>query len=488
MMQPPITPPPLRGPLAQPWSLAKIAGMLRMFGPAAVLASLAIGAGETIIVVRTGAWLGYGILWIILLAVLVKGICVTYFLGRYTAISGESPGTRLVRLPGPRGWVLLLLIFLELAAAPPLWAAIARPSGELIGYLLYGSNLGDSPRVIAILFIVVALVMSLPTSYRMLERQQLVICGILVLGTILGTIMVQPDLALALRGLFSFGHIPEVPDSAPAEFRQNPLPLLAVTFGYIGGSVMTYLVYPDFISLHGWGMTGHPQSEEIRRRAAAGSPADYLPTDPAAVAQIRRAASPIRWDVACGGLVLLIVTASFMTSGASAFFERRQAGEQVGDFNGWSLLTDQAHIWQAIHPALVWVYYVCVLAALWGTLQAYPDVYARCVTEYARAIWPTRQWNQRLIQTLICVYVFATASAVIWSDIPFNSMTLLVNFLATTLGVVIAMAAGLYLNFKLPRAYRTAAPILLAGAFSTFVLLAVALISGHTLWQQLTTP
>ena len=31
----------------------------------------------------------------------------------------------------------------------------------------------------------------------------------------------------------------------------------------------------------------------------------------------------------------------------------------------------------------MWVYYVCVLAALWGTLQAYPDIYARGVTEYA---------------------------------------------------------------------------------------------------------
>ena len=44
-------------------------------------------------------------------------------------------------------------------------------------------------------------------------------------------------------------------------------PLLAVTFGYVGGSVMTYLVYPDFIALHGWGMTGHPRVTEIRRQA-----------------------------------------------------------------------------------------------------------------------------------------------------------------------------------------------------------------------------
>ena len=118
-----------------------------MFGPAAVVASVSIGAGETIIVVRAGAWMGYGLLWLVLLSVLAKGVCVTYFLGRYTAISGESLGSRLVRLPGPRGWLLVLLVFLELAAAPPLWAAIARPSGELLGYLLYGSDAGDAPRV-----------------------------------------------------------------------------------------------------------------------------------------------------------------------------------------------------------------------------------------------------------------------------------------------------------------------------------------------------
>jgi Mn2+/Fe2+ NRAMP family transporter len=481
----PITPPPLRGPLAEPWSARKLVGMLSMFGPAAVLASVSIGAGETIIAVRAGAWMGYGLLWLLLVSVFVKGVCVPYLLGRYTAVSGEPLGARLVRLPGPRGWLLFLLVALELAAAPPLWAALARPSGELIGYLIYGSGAGDASRILATLFIVVALVLSLPTSYRMLERQQLIICGILVIGTVVGTILVRPDFLEAMRGFASFGYIPQVPSSAPAAFQQNALPLLAVTFGYVGGSVMTYLVYPDFIALHGWGMTGHPQLEEIRRRAAAGDPGDYLPTDPAQVKEVRRAIAPLRWDVACGAAVLIIVTSSFMMSGAAVLFPRREAGEQLGTFEGWSLLTDQAAIWQSIHPALVWVYYVCVIAALWGTLQAYPDVYARGVTEYARAIWPERRWNKLLIQIIICVYVFVTATAVVWSDMPFDAMTLTVNFLATTLGVVIAMLAGLYLNFKLPPAYRTRSPMLLASIFSALVLLFVAAVSGLSLWQQL---
>jgi Mn2+/Fe2+ NRAMP family transporter len=481
----PITPPPLKGPLAQPWSFGKLAGMLRMFGPAAVIASVAIGAGETIIVVRAGAWMGYGILWLILLAVLVKGVAVTYFLGRYTAISGETVGNRLVKLPGPRGWLLITFLALELGAAPLLWGAIARPSGELIGYLMYGSAMGHANRVIATLFIAVALILSLPTSYKMLERQQLIICGILVVGTIIGTILVQPDLALAFRGLFSFGHFPAVPDSAPPEFKQNAWPLLAVTFGYIGGSVMTYLVYPDFICLHGWGMTGHPEADDIRKRAAAGRPADYLPTDPSAVKAIRRAVTPLRWDVACGGAVLLLVTASFLVAGAAVLFPRREGGEAMGAFKDWNLLTDQASIWHAIHPALVWVYYICVLAALWGTLQAYPDIYARGTVEYFKAIWPSRRWTQRRIQPLICVYVFATATGVVWSNLDFDAMTQTVNFLATTLGVALAMLAGLYLNFQLPRAYRTRWWLLIAGVVSAIVLLCVSLISGAGVWQKL---
>jgi Mn2+/Fe2+ NRAMP family transporter len=481
----PLAPPPLDSAFVEPWSWGKLGRMLRQFGPAAVIASLAIGAGETIIVVRAGAWMGYGLLWLVLVSVLVKGVCVTYFLGRYTAISGEPLGSRLVRVPGPRGWVLVLLVFLELAAAGPLWAAIARPSGVLLSYLWYGSHGGVASQWLATAFIAIALVMSLPTSYRMLERQQIIICGLLVLGTIVGTAIVRPDFVAALYGLLSFGKIPAVPASAPAEFQASAWPLLAVTFGYVGGSVMTYLVYSDFLAIHGWGMTGHPRAAEIRAMAAVGRPGDYLPTDAADVAAVRRAAAPIRWDIACGAAVLLIVTTSFMMAGAAVLFPKREAGEALGSFDGWHLLTDQSQIWQAIHPALVWVYYLCVLAALWGTLQAYPDVYARGTTEYLRAIWPQREWRQRSVQILICVYVFAVAAAVVWSDMDFNTMTMTVNFLATTLSVAIAMLAGLWLNFQLPRAYRTRPWMLAAGVTSALLLIVVSVISGVGVWRQI---
>jgi Mn2+/Fe2+ NRAMP family transporter len=480
----PLEPAPLRGPLAEPWSLGKIVRLLGMFGPAAILASVSIGAGETIVVVRTGAWMGYGLLWLILLAALTKGVCVTYFLGRYTAVSGESPGQRLVKLPGPRGWLLFLLIALELGAAGPLWGALARPSGELMSYLLLGAgDHGNANRIIATIFIGIALLLSLPTSYRFLERQQVFICGILVGGTLIGTLLVRPDWWAALLGTFSIGHIPSVPSTAPTLFRDSVWPLIAVTMGYVGGSVMTYLVYPDLIALHGWGMTGHPRRKELLRRAAAGTPADYLPTDPQQVRQIRRAAGPVRWDVAFGAFVLFVVSAAFMVAGAAVLYPRQAAGEDIARFDGWGLLTDQSEIWSAIHPSLVWVYYLCVVAALWGTLQSYPDVYARGVTEYFRAIWPQRSWSQQRIQLAVCAYVFAAACAVIWSPMDFDAMTQTVNFLATSLGVCIAMFAGLYLNFQLPPVYRTRRWMLGCGILSAIILTGVSSIAGWGLWR-----
>ena len=271
-----IVPQPYEGVFNEPWSLGKITRLAATFGPAAIVASVAIGAGETIVVVRAGAWAGYELLWLVLLSVLVKGVFVTYLLGRYTAVSGEPISHRLARVPGPRGWVLLALVGLEMAAAGPLWAAIARPCGDLLHHLLLSDpatpvdavNELFVERCLTTMFVAAAVVLSLWLTYEKLEKQQVIICGILVLGTIVGTVLVKPDLVAALHGTLSIGRIPEFPAWAPDSTRQQPGLTLATTFGYVGGSVLGYIVYANWISLHGWGMTSHPRVE--RNSAACG--------------------------------------------------------------------------------------------------------------------------------------------------------------------------------------------------------------------------
>ncbi len=495
----PIEVPQPSGLLAEPPSLHKFRRLLGLFGPAAIVASVSIGAGETIVVVKTGSWAGYGLLWLVLTSVLVKGICVTYLLGRYTAISGELIGNRLVRVPGPRGWLLLTVIALELLAAGPLWAAIARPSGDLMYYVLeralhpahgtMGPLLGltaDSWRsLFATAFILAAIVLGTGASFASLERQQVIICAILVAGTVLGTLMVRPDVAAAFAGLLQFGTVPKIPTWAPTDVSQQPLLTMTTTFGYVGGTVMCYIAYANWIAIHGWGLCGHEDIKAIRHRAAAGGPADYLPNDPSQAARLNRLAAPLRWDVGLGALVLLIVSGAFMLAGAAVLYPQLASGKLQSLFDGWGLLTNQSAIWSSIHPSLVWIYYVCVLAALWGTLQSYPQIYSRVTHEFLAAIWPAHTIPFRFLQGAICGYVLVAAVALCWTNVPFTTLTAIVSFLASNAGVAAAMLGALYLNFQLPGLYRTRWWMLLAGLISAAILVAVTAVSGWELARNL---
>ena len=504
----PVTIPEPSGVLAEPWSMGKLRRMAALFGPAAIVASVSIGAGETIIVVKAGSWAGYNLLWLVLASTILKGVCVTYLLGRYSAVSGEKIGHRLVRLPGPRGWLLFVIIALELAAAGPLWAAIARPSGNLIYHVLnlaFTADAGDLPAEVAASslavrsgisedvwhsllatgFILAALLLGGVISFAALERQQVIICGILVLGTIIGTLMVQPDMYAALVGCFSIGHVPPVPEWAPADVRQEPLLTMTTTFGYVGGSVMCYIAYANWVCKHGWGLCSHPEIESIQRRASVGSPRDYLPDNRRDAAKLRLLVAPLRWDVALGAAVLFVVSAAFMLAGAAVLYPRLAAGEMPSIFEGWNLLTEQGQIWHQIHPALVWVYYVCVLASLWGTLQAYPEIYSRVTHEFLAAIWPDGGIRYRRVQLGIGAYVLAVAIPLVWANIDFATLTNVVSFLATTGGLAAAMIAAIYLNFKLPPSYRTRWWMLMMGTVSAVVLTAVSVISGWQLLQSL---
>jgi len=494
-----VTIPQPTGVLAERWSLGKLLRLGALFGPAAILASVSIGAGETIVVVQAGSWAGYQLLWLVLLSVLTKGVCVTYLLGRYTAVSGEAIGQRLVRLPGPRGWVLLAIIALELGAAGPLWAALARPSGELIHHVLVQIATANGSGAETLLthaavwkalfgtaFILAALLLGIGQSFAVLEKQQVLICAVLVLGTIAGTLMVRPDFAAALVGSLSFGRLPtDVPPWTPAAVRDHWLLTLATTFGYVGGSVMTYIAYANFVGVHRWGLCCHPDVDAIRRRAAAGSPRDYLPNDPAQAARLRRLLLPLRCDVGMGALVLWIVSASFMIAGAAVLRPQLASGELDSVFNGWSLLTDQGYIWRSIHPSLVWVYYVCIVAALWGTVQAYPEIYTRVTHDFCTAIWPTRKFSLHRFRFVIAAYVFLVATPLVWIDATFSTMTAIVAFLATNAGVALAMIAALYLDRQLPPLYRSRWWLFAAGMFSAAILTTASCLSGWGLFQQI---
>lgn len=483
----PIEIPPLTGLYAEPFSPGKLLRMMQFFGPAAVVASLGLGVGETIMVTGLGAWSEYNLFWLLILSVVVKGVFVTYLIGRYTAVTGQRIGHRLVMLPGPRGWLLLVVIIAELGLIGMGLTAVAKPCGNLIttlfqdalpGNLEFGTWVNLWTNVI----FAAAMGVSLLSSFHALERQQIVICGVLVLGTILATLLVRPDMGSMLAGAISFGHLPAAPEWGPQAARTDYSLNMVVIFGYIGGSLSGHLAYSSWVRESGWGINSHARIDEIRRRAGDATRINYLPDDPVQAGRLRRLLLPLKWDVGMGAFVLLIVSMAFLAAGATILFPR----QETLSGNSWELLTKQAGIWREIHESMVPVYYVMILAALWGTLASVPEAITRVTYDFLCAIWP--RFESFSIKRLKCIIVsgcFAASVFWTWSGITFDLMTQIAAFLTVSLGLFVVFSCVLYFNMTLPRLYRPSWWVAASGIASAIVLLMCAIGGGVGLARKL---
>ena len=136
------TDPVLRLPEA-PAALRKrrvgVATALRYFGPGAIIASLTIGSGESILASREGAVFGYAVLWAVVVGCFAKGALV-YASNRYITLTGEHPMRRFARvMPGPRGWFPIVLVVICFASFPGWASGVATALGDYLEALGLGN-------------------------------------------------------------------------------------------------------------------------------------------------------------------------------------------------------------------------------------------------------------------------------------------------------------------------------------------------------------
>jgi len=90
--------------------------MFALVGPSMIWCAEYIGSGEVIIATRTGAILGTGVLWAIVLGILLK-----YWIGmseaRYTVCTGEGMIDMFDRIGGPKHWVVWTVLVIQLICA-----------------------------------------------------------------------------------------------------------------------------------------------------------------------------------------------------------------------------------------------------------------------------------------------------------------------------------------------------------------------------------
>jgi MFS family permease len=195
---PPLEPADLPDKKLSFWQLA---------GPGAILAGLAIGAGEIMLWPYLIDRFGPSITWAAMIGVFLQ-FWINLEISRYTIATGETAYTGLARLH--RGFGPLFILFNVLGWIAPAWA---MASGLALKALLVGpQGWGNGSAWTAITFALVALLLFGPKAvYTGVEKGVSALVAIITVGLVVVAVVVGTgrDWAEVGAGLLSFGRVPE---------------------------------------------------------------------------------------------------------------------------------------------------------------------------------------------------------------------------------------------------------------------------------------
>ena len=347
---------------------------LQVFGPGAIIASLTIGTGELIFSTRAAALFGYRVLFLFVVICLLKWALVLAS-ARHMVLTGVHPYQRMTDLPGPRGW-LPLLLFLVAAVCIPIW--VSFHSGVLGNFTAWmtgtqGSLGGGVDYLWGAGILAFVLAITATGGYATLERIQLVIVTAMVFCAFLTLVLYRPDWWELFRGA-SVPQVVRYPPWLATEYpevaRQPVWVELTRYVGVIGGGVFDYMAYTSFLRDKGWGEAGQGPASVEQLAAVAVQPNH-------AARQWLRA--PLI-DCSLSFLVVVVFTAVFVAAGAIVL------GPQHLIPNEENLLSLQAAFVTSVHPWLMPLYCAGAFLAMSGTLYGTLEVAGSLAVEMAACV------------------------------------------------------------------------------------------------------
>ena len=471
--------PELPAELSQP----RLSTLFKYFGPGAIIASITIGSGETVFASRSGAVFGYSLLWLFLAAAIAKGLQI-YCGSRYITLTGEHPLRSWNRLPLLRGWFPWLVAGISIICFPFWLGGLPKMLGQLVNWIagISAGEEGSDARVgyefmVKIWgtgFVVAAILITLLQTYKLLERVQTLLVGLLLLSLLAAAIASSPDFMAIIAGTF-IPSLPEFPawalEKYPNDFGNKPVfQEIAVYVGAMGGGTQDYLGYVGILREKGWGLM---KKFNLYNPSYSAGPIP-LPQDPS---QVRRGLGWLRApaiDVSVSFLCIVIFTYAFIVLGAQVLHPQQIAPADT------ELLTAQKGFLSQIHSSLTYLYQVGVFMAFFGTIHGAFEIYTRTGHEAFTALIPSlHKAPVSRIRPWILLYCGGGALAVMWTG--FKPVEIVTP--AAIFGSVITCGlwclAGVYAERKLlPAAYRMrpvlAMLVVLSGLFLTALGVAAA--------------
>lgn len=243
----------------------KFPGIAAALGPGIVWMALAQGSGELIWWPYLVAKYGLGFVFLLVPACLLQWP-LTYEIGRYTTLTGESIWQGFMRLHPLFAFPLWLLMI-----ASFLWfGAFASAGGTALAALTHWPA-GLSPRGQSLVwgYLTIALfltgLLTSPVLYRFIERFMFAVAALTLIGLVVACAhpSVWTHAPRFLRGMLW----PEWPLPRPWEAKDAPTLLTGITFAGLGG--FWTLFYSYWLREKGFGMAHHaPRLLGLGARAA----------------------------------------------------------------------------------------------------------------------------------------------------------------------------------------------------------------------------
>ncbi|MCA9028795.1 MAG: Nramp family divalent metal transporter [Planctomycetaceae bacterium] len=344
---------------------------IRIFGPGAIIASLTIGTGELIFSTRGGAIFGYDILYVFAVISLLKwGLVVST--SRHMVLTGVHPYERMIDLPGPRGWMPIMLLLMATVSLP-IWISFhAGVLGNLTSWITGTRTAmhGGADYLWGAGILAMVLLLSATGGYSVLERVQLFVVTAMVLSSVISLIIYNPDWMDLFLGMVPrpLAYPEWLSEKYPEIARHSVWVETTRYVGVIGGAGFDYLAYTSWLREKSWGVLPGKATPELIAEIAA---------DPQHEA--RKWISAPFVDCAISFLLIIAFSAVFVASGTIVL----RAEEIVPDES--NLLNLQSRFVTQIHSILLPLYVAGAFLAMLGTLYGTIEVGCSIADEMARS-------------------------------------------------------------------------------------------------------
>jgi Mn2+/Fe2+ NRAMP family transporter len=350
-----------------------LATIIAFFGPGAIIASLTVGSGETVLASRLGAVFGLGVLWLIVVGAVAKA-AVVYVSNRYIVVTGEHAMNGLARvMPGPRGWFPALVGVLAIASFPFVASALASGIGGYLNIVIGGPSLAWGVGLL-----VLAAALSWFGWYGLLEKTQIAIVALKVTLVLVAVFAARPDWFEVLAGFVPqpLSYEPFVFVDYPAIADRSVWVEAVVFMGGLGGGMYDYIGYAGYMRDKRWGALQRPEAQDARRVPSALTLADTAEERQ----RVRGWARAPLGDVVLSFVAMALLAAAFVITGNEVL------GAQGNVPEGNNVLTHQGDVLGVIAPVLEYFYVVAIIMVFFGTMYALWETYARTAHESLCAV------------------------------------------------------------------------------------------------------